>query len=231
MQLVLWIFFIFLYIFKMQPLRIGKIVTQGQGGNVPEGHLGGFTRYGDNGTYYPLMWSYLVDNYNIKTVLDIGCGKGYSSAYFKSLGCTIRGIDGSLQAQSESLIPTDLIVHDYTSGNSPLHTEQFDLCWSCEFVEHVEESYVNYFLNDFNRCKYIAMTFAGPNQGGYHHVNCQPAEYWIDKIQHLGYSYMSKDTELLKGWVKADRDIQADIPGRWLGLHFMERGLFFARNN
>lgn len=213
----------------MQPLRIGKIITQKQGGNVPEGHLGGFTRYGDNGTYYPLMWSYLVDAYKIKSVLDVGCGRGYSTSYFESLGCNIKGIDGSTQAQAESLIIENLILHDYTKGPSPLTSEQFDLCWSCEFVEHVEEQYESNFLKDFTRCRYIAMTFAGPGQAGYHHVNCKPADYWISKIEPLGYTFMAKDTNILKEWVKADRDIQADIPGRWLGLHFMDRGLFFAR--
>lgn len=213
----------------MKSIKIGKIIPQLQGGCVEEGHLGGFTKYGDNGTYYPLMWSYLIKYFDIKSVLDIGCGKGYSSAYFKSLNCEVTGIDGSLQAKIDNLIPDDFILHDYTGGECFKIDKNFDLCWSSEFVEHVDEKFVDDFLKDFSRCKYIAMTFAGPGQGGYHHVNCQPKEYWIDKIENKGYKFLENETSILKEWVEADRDIQAHIPNRYLGLHFIERGLFFKK--
>jgi len=213
----------------MKAIKIGKIIPQTHGDFVVEGHLGGFLKNGDNATYYPLMWSFLISNFNIKSVLDIGCGKGYSSSYFKSLNCKVIGIDGSIQAKRDNLIPEDFILHDYNNGECFNSKKEIDLCWSSEFVEHVDEKFTDNFLKDFSCCKYIAMTFAGPGQGGYHHVNCQPKEYWINKIEPKGYKFLESETDLLKKWAEADRDIQAHIPNRYLGLHFIERGLFFKK--
>jgi hypothetical protein len=53
----------------------------------------------------------------------------------------------------------------------------------------------------------IAMTFATPGQDGWHHVNCQPKEYWIDILDKAGYQYLERETEHAKqisrdGWFK-----------------------------
>ena len=68
------------------------------------------------GTYYPIMWERIVKDYNVKTVLDIGCGRGFSSKYFQSLGCDILGVDGSTQAGEMSLIPEYFLLNDYEGG-------------------------------------------------------------------------------------------------------------------
>jgi len=60
--------------------------------------------------------------------------------------------------------------------------------WSCEFVEHVEERFADNFLAAFAKAeKCIALTYASPGQPGWHHVNCQPESYWIEKISAIGY--------------------------------------------
>ena len=130
-----------------------QIIEQKHGESMNEGHLGGWALDGDGGTYYPNMWKYIVDTYKIKSMLDIGCGRGYSTRLFKSLGCSVKGIDGSIVAKEMTLLDeNEFISHDYTKGFSDIQ-ETFDLGWSCEFVEHVEEQYMNNFLNDFSKCK------------------------------------------------------------------------------
>ncbi len=59
------------------------------------------------------------------------------------------------------------------------------------------------------------MTFAEPGQTGWHHVNCQPAEYWIEKVTPLGFRF---DEEL----TKSARQVAATG-------HFAKRGLVFVR--
>jgi hypothetical protein len=44
-------------------------------------------------------------------------------------------------------------------------------------------------MKTFEKCKVVAMTHAVPGQPGYHHVNCQPAEYWIKKLEGIGFKY------------------------------------------
>lgn len=210
---------------------IGEIIKQTHGDSIDEGHLGGWAFGGDGGTYYPIMWRYLIENYNIKSTLDIGCGRGYSSKFFESLGCKITGIDGSPKAKEFSLIPNNLILHDYTIGTNNL-IQNFDLGWSCEFVEHVESKYVDNFINDFKKCKYVAMTFAGIGQGGHHHVNENTSDFWINLMLINGFTYLETETEILRQKSIEDRNERLkDSTNPYFISHFIERGLFFKNNN
>jgi hypothetical protein len=49
-----------------------------------------------------------------------------------------------------------------------------------------------------NCLKYIVMTAAAPFQVGIHHVNLQPREYWIERIEDRGFKYDDDLTEFLK---------------------------------
>jgi SAM-dependent methyltransferase len=148
-------------------------------------------------------------------VIDIGCGEGHAARYFREIGCEVLAVDGSQQAKRDSLVFDQHVLHDYTAGPY-LPSSQFDLVWSCEFVEHVGEKYVDNFLRSFvSSRKFLMMTFAGPGQPGYHHVNCQPMGYWVDKVESIGFSFNEDLTE-------ASRKISA--PG-----HYKNRGLLFTR--
>jgi len=62
------------------------------------------------------------------------------------------------------------------------------------------------------------MTHAVPGQAGHHHVNCQPAEYWVEKLATRGFR-LARDNDLMK-----------EIAGRELCWnHFTRRGLLFTR--
>jgi SAM-dependent methyltransferase len=213
----------------MNNIELGTVEPQLHGTMIQEGHLGGFIDLGDGGTYYPYMWSYLVKTYNIKSVLDIGCGRGYSALYFKSLGCNVTGIDGSKQAFEDNVIKDTFVHHDYTLGSSSV-TGEYDLGWSCEFVEHVEEKYLPNFMQDFQKCNYIAMTFAGVGQAGHHHVNCNTQDYWIKTLKDYGFDYQQEDTETLRRWAVKDKEDREKIPHvPYFVSHFISRGLFFKK--
>lgn len=152
-----------------------------------DGHVGGCNIYGDPATECPKMWKYLVDSLNIKSVIDVGCGFGFHTKYFKEiLGCEVLGIEGSEKVVELSLLPSDIIWHDYTAGPY-VPNKIYDLCWTIEFVEHVEHTFVQNFVDTFKKCRYLAMTHGLPGQAGYHHVNCQPPEYWINILQNNGF--------------------------------------------
>ena len=143
-------------------------------------HLGGYIVGGDDATYYPELWEWLVKECGVRSVLDVGCGEGHALRFFRELGCRTMGIDGIEQNQ------VDILTHDYTE--SGLELDPFDLVWSCEFVEHVEEQYVPNFLRTFKAAKIVTMTHAEPGQPGWHHVNCQTADYWRGAMTACGYS-------------------------------------------
>jgi hypothetical protein len=159
-----------------------------------EKHLGGYivnlTNYGDPNTYATEIWDWMIEN-NIKSVLDVGCGEGHSTKYFLDKGIYCIGVEGGENAVNNSPVKNSIILHDYTT--SPYKPNKiFDAIWCCEFVEHVEETYMENFLKTFDCCEKIFMTHAVPGQEGYHHVNCQNSRYWIDVIENRGFKYDEK---------------------------------------
>jgi hypothetical protein len=58
-----------------------------------------------------------------------------------------------------------------------------DVVWSCEVAEHIVEPKVDNYIDTLCNGRIVAMTHAVPGQPGHHHVNCQPSEYWIEKMR------------------------------------------------
>ena len=153
-----------------------------------DGHLGGYIRGGDPGTYCPALWTWIVREYGIRSVLDIGCGEGHSTRFFHSLGCEVLGVDGCAQAIRDSVIPEHVVQHDLCDGPF-VAPRAFDLVWSCEFLEHVDADFIGATVATFACAKKLAMvTHAVPGQPGHHHVNCQWSNYWIDLFDQVGLS-------------------------------------------
>ena len=151
-------------------------------------HLGGCIISNDIGTWSPQVWDLLIKKFNVKSVVDVGCGAGHSLKYFIDKNIEGLGIEGFVSAIENSPVKSYIKTHDYIS--SPYILEKvYDLAWCCEFVEHVEEKYSDNFMKTFENCKIVAMTHAMPNQPGFHHVNCQLPQYWINKFKDLNFSY------------------------------------------
>lgn len=167
-------------------------------------HLGGASiEQPDGNTFLPEIWEKLIAKYGIKSVLDVGAGAGWNTAWFHERGYYAVGVEGWPEAIAKTRMPMQrMIVHDYTTG--PLKTltetgELFDLGWSSEFVEHVEEKYLPNFMATFQCCKLVCMTYATPGQGGYHHVNEAPDSYWLQKMSEFGFEHLHEDT----AWMRA----------------------------
>jgi hypothetical protein len=79
-------------------------------GQVVEGHLGGYVPGGDPDTHYPDLWTWLVQEQGVKSVLDVGAGDGVAVDFFAGLGCLVLGIEG-IEQEHDSIIQ-----HDYTTG-------------------------------------------------------------------------------------------------------------------
>lgn len=164
-------------------------------------HLGGTALEGDPMTFVPDVWQYLLDRYHIESVVDVGCGVGINARWFQQKGLRIAGVEGFPDYLKNTVIPGFVIAHDYTKGpvQWPTPGYRFDLGWSSEFVEHVEEKYVPNFMETFKLCKYVCLTHATPGQGGYHHVNEQPGDYWITRMQDAGFKHLLEDS----AWMQA----------------------------
>lgn len=170
-------------------------------GTEKEPHLGGYivglTDHGDPNTYATEIWDWMAEN-KIKSVIDVGCGQGFSTKYFFNKGLDVLGVEGGENAYNSSVIKDKTVLHDYTKG--PFSPDRnYDAVWCCEFVEHVEEQYIENFLTTFDFCKQIFMTHAVPGQDGYHHVNCRESEYWIEKLENRGFKFDKETSIMLRG--------------------------------
>ena len=144
--------------------------------------LGGNIRHGDSHTHCPVLWQYLIDRFAIRSMLDVGCGEGHAVDWFNRHGVYAVGIDGLPLNIERAVHP--IIRHDLKRCPFDMPV---DLVWSCEVAEHIDEQYVDNYLNTLACGTIVAMTHAVPGQGGYHHVNEQPAEYWITEMKRRGY--------------------------------------------
>jgi SAM-dependent methyltransferase len=192
---------------------------------VKDGHLGGYVQGGDPGTWCPHLWSSVVKELQIQSVLDVGCGEGHSTRFFHDFGCEVLGVDGCSQAIRDSIIPDHVVQHDFCDGPF-IPDRSYELIWSCEFLEHLDKEYVPNILETFSHArKAILITHAFPERRskrdrGHHHVNCRPSSYWIRNIEELGFECQVEESR------RARTVTLADYPGI---NHFARSGLLFTR--
>ncbi len=187
------------------------------------------------------LLQFLVKEYQIKTLLDIGCGLGGNVQFARLSGLSSFGID----IDNENL-PTDEYFHtvDYREGSSNL-IGPFDIGLSVEFVEHVEEEYIDNFMQDFKKCSNVILTGAPPGWGGVGHVNEQTEEYWIKMFESNGFVYDGEKTKSVRAashlFFYDDANVKAQLKQNKKHIRFnsrpekkqwvRNRGLFFVRVN
>mgnify|MGYP003329243486 FL=1 len=167
--------------------------TSNQNQDILPSHLGGHLNktHNDRGAL-----QYLMNTFNIKSFLDIGCGPGGMVELAQLRGLRAVGIDGDWQV--EKCRDTNIIIHDFNEGPLPIRLGDFDLGWSVEFLEHVEEKYQDFYMDSFKLCRYVVITAAPPGWAGHHHVNCQSSAYWIEVFDKHGFDYREDITQQIK---------------------------------
>jgi SAM-dependent methyltransferase len=144
-------------------------------GVVPP-HLGGHS----NKTWIdPGSLKLMYEKYNVRTMIDVGCGPGGQVAEARKLGIEAIGFDGDHTVNPDVLI--DFTKVDYETN------ETWDLAWCVEFLEHVDEQYLPNYMALLSKCKYVictASTWPGPL-----HVNCKERDYWVEKFSEYGFTF------------------------------------------
>jgi predicted secreted protein len=187
---------------------------------------------GDPKSWTPHLWEYFIVSLNVRgNILDVGSGIGYAAWWFdktsKGLfetegipdweGLEVTAIEGLPYNVKNAVHPTRLVD---LSKESYVPKEKFNLIWSCEVAEHIDESAIDFYLDTISNTKILAMTAAPPGDGGHHHVNCQLPDYWIDKLRDKGMRFSFELT------VKARERAACLAPGQ--KSHFGRNGLIFV---
>jgi SAM-dependent methyltransferase len=171
-------------------------------------HVGGNVLEGDPYTFCRNVWNYTIERFAVSSVLDLGSGIGHASHYFSSRGCKVIAVDGLRDNIARSIHPA--LFWDLTQ--SAVYC-RVDLVHCHEVVEHIEERYLDNLLASLCCGKYILMTHALPGQGGYHHVNEQPTEYWVERLQARGCSLLMEDTRRVRELALADKAVYMSRSG------------------
>jgi SAM-dependent methyltransferase len=123
------------------------------------------------------------------SVIDVGCGSGAFLVQLKQRGIQVKGLeysDAGIALCLEKGIPVekfDLESSVATEGN-------FDLTTSFEVGEHVPGSLADNYVRVISQFSpVVIMSAATIGQGGSDHVNEQPHEYWIEKMQGRGFDH------------------------------------------
>lgn len=185
-----------------------KFVTNS---NAP--HLGGNFDSIDPGCWCPTAWKYIIDTFNITSVTDVGSGAGHAAKWFSDLNLDVTAVEGLEENVKNSRYPA--VLHDLTTGP---FVKNVDLVNCIEVVEHIEEKFLDNLLTTLCQGRYIFMTHAVPGQAGWHHVNCQPSEYWISHL--LSRNFKLLEDESLKIQKLADTDG---------AFHIARNGMLFER--
>lgn len=158
--------------------------------------------------------AYLKNKFNLTSVLDIGCGPGGQVAVAKDLGMDAVGIDGDpeLQQTSNPPILCDFRKEHFNPGR------KFDLAWSVEFLEHVQEKHQDRYMKAFELCDYVCAT-ASQKPNKYHH-NCKPKSYWIEVFEKYGFEYDELTTMEVKKASTMSRSFMNDT-----GMVFKKKSL------
>ena len=131
----------------------------------------------------------LIELFNPKSVIDIGCGIGTFLYQFKKLGVNeVLGLDGDWVSKKKLLINQQEFVE--TDLEKPINlVKTFDLVLCLEVAEHLSENAADVIVNSLvNLGKIIVFSAATTKQGGQNHLNEQPFEYWKVKFEEKGYS-------------------------------------------
>jgi len=171
-------------------------------------HLGGNLDSGDPFTFSPGCWSYLLERFCVRSVLDLGSGLGEASYYFYSKGVAVIAVDGLVDNVENATYPTLCIdlTRDYVNT-------KVDLVHCQEVVEHIKEEYVGNIIKSFQSGKFVCMTHAFPGQGGHHHVNEQPSEYWIELMSRNGFILLQEDTSRIRKIAQQDKALYLSMSG------------------
>jgi len=124
----------------------------------------------------------------IRSVVDVGCGRGAWLAEFMRLGISDAvGVDGSyvslarLDIPLESYVPRDITQY-FQLGR------QFALALCLEVGEHVPNARSATLVgNIVAHAPIVLFSAAVPGQGGQDHINEMPLEFWRGLFKARGY--------------------------------------------
>ena len=130
----------------------------------------------------PIVMAY----FNPKSVVDYGCNIGVWLQAFKDLGAKeVHGYDVWERGENSCLTAGEF---DQVNFEVDIPVKKSDLAINLENAEHVSEARADVLIDALtSSAPVVLFSAATPGQGGDHHLNEQPHEYWHYKFATRGY--------------------------------------------
>ena len=167
----------------------------------------------------PVMAATIERIFKPNSVIDVGCGAGTLLAQLKRHGLEVKGLEYSdagiarCREKGVQVEKFDLETEELVQGSS-------DVTVSFEVAEHLPESLADNYVRVISQFSpVVIMSAATVGQGGLDHVNEQPHEYWIEKMQRRGFDY---DEE-------ASRQVRAEWAEMGVASWYVNNTMIFRR--
>jgi len=184
-------------------------------------HLGGYTQLDTMGLS-PAVWRYMMQNLTVKSLIDLGCGKGVSTSWFAAHGADVMCIEGSSDAVKSSRVPRQTVEHDVSRGPWwPNRT--YDAVWSVEFVEHVGRQFLSNYLPVLDSAALVFISYS--SWGGWHHVEVHNGDWWRNRFTAAGLVYSDSLTQKVRTIASSARTeaaangVQYNAQHIWTHMH------------
>jgi SAM-dependent methyltransferase len=124
----------------------------------------------------------------VGSIVDFGCGHGAWLSAWAETGASVFGVDGAYV--DARLLLMDPACFQAADLSAPIDLgRKFDLVQSLEVAEHIPAACSGIFVDTLvAHGAYVMFSAATPGQGGEHHVNEQPLEYWRAIFRARGYA-------------------------------------------
>ncbi|KAL3794771.1 hypothetical protein HJC23_012781 [Cyclotella cryptica] len=182
----------------------------------------------------PMLWTHMVRHWGIKSVLDVGCGRGISTAWFITHGLEfVQCVEGSHDAVLQSIVPNSTLtataITTTTTTRKKSQEKLWDrggrlvpsiAVWCVEFTEHVGRNFQPNYLPSFRSAALIFVTHS--NWGGWHRVEVHDDEWWRVRWEAAGLVFSQSMTD------EARAMAMQDLSRRDLTRHMTEDYMYFV---
>ncbi|HBE70966.1 MAG TPA: hypothetical protein DDW52_22700 [Planctomycetaceae bacterium] len=146
------------------------------------------------GSYSERFVDQVCQTYDFQTVLDGGSGVGVAVRQFMSNGKDVKGVEYSSQAIEEHC--SDLeeagIVQQGTLMDLPFDDNTFDLVFSSEVLEHIEEIDAGKAVSELVRVAkkhlFLTISLRPSSDNNKYHVNLKSRQWWEQRFCEAGCS-------------------------------------------